>query len=516
MENIKDIIEKSRRAQAEWALLPYKQRAGRLKNAYRAMAAMKEEIAQTICRETSKLAIDALAAEIIPAIMAFPYYIKAGRRIIKPRKIHGGNPLLFNKKSTLVYEPWGVTAIITPWNYPFAIPLSETVTALLAGNSVILKTASVTPGCGRMIGAVMEAADLPAGLFTVIEMPGAEAGPALINSGVDKLFFTGSAKTGKELMSLAAARLLPLCLELGGADAAIVRCDADIDRAVWGIIWAGFSNAGQSCGGVQRVFVRREIYEEFLAKLKQCVETLEPGSSIPGDSFVNRANSAVSQQNFFAGLGPMISLKQKEEVKNQVNQCLALGAKIAAQSREGSNPEGSSLFYPATVLTDIKASMPVMNEEIFGPVIGVMPVDGDSEAVAAANNSSYGLTASVWSRDRGAAKKMAAKINTGAVTINDHLMSHGLAQTPWGGFGESGFGKTHGEAGFREMLRTKVVVDETLPGAVRDPWWQPYSPEVYSGLNALGDFAGGPGIIKRIRAVPGLVKFFLRTWKKDI
>ena len=153
-----------------------------------------------------------------------------------------------------------------------------------------------------------------------------------------------------------------------------------------------------------------------------------------------------------------------------------------------------------------------MSEGIFGPVIGVLPVADDREALAIANASPYGLTGSVWSRNHGLAKRLAAEINAGAVMVNDHLMSHGLAETPWGGFGDSGLGRTHGEAGFREMLKVKVIVDDTLPGAKRDPWWQPYSQKVYNGLNALGDLLGGPGIGKRIKAIPAVVGFFLRSW----
>jgi succinate-semialdehyde dehydrogenase/glutarate-semialdehyde dehydrogenase len=155
-----------------------------------------------------------------------------------------------------------------------------------------------------------------------------------------------------------------------------------------------------------------------------------------------------------------------------------------------------------------------MNEEIFGPVLGVCPVADDEEAVRTANGSPYGLTASVWSRNRRQARQIAAKINAGAVMINDHLMSHGLAETPWGGFGDSGLGRTHGELGFREMLKVKVVVDETLPGAKRDIWWQPYSAKVYRGLMAIADLLAGPSPGRRLRAIPGVLRIFLRYWKK--
>ncbi|MDR2618806.1 MAG: aldehyde dehydrogenase family protein [Treponema sp.] len=492
--DIPAVIEKSRKAQELWAELPYKERARRLKKAAKLLAARRDEITETIHRENGKLSIDALSAEVLPAIMAFSYYTKQGRRFLDSRKIRGGNLLMFFKRSRLVFGPWGVVGIISPWNYPFAIPFSEVVMALLAGNGVILKAASNTPEAGRGVAAVFAAADLPDGLFAHVELPGKEAGPAFIDAGVDKLFFTGSTAVGRELMALAAPRLLPLVLELGGADAALVRKDADLDRAVSGIVWAAYSNGGQSCGGVQRVLVHRDVYEPFLEKICAAVKKLRPGSGPDCD------------------LGPLISIRQKQEVRKQVEACLAGGARIAAQSP--GSMEDESPFAPALVLTGVTPQMPVMAAEIFGPVLAVVPAADDQEALKIANSSPYGLTASVWSGNHKQARALAARINAGAVMINDHLMSHGLAETPWGGFGDSGLGRTHGEAGFREMLKTKVIIDDILPGAKRNLWWQPYSEKLYKGIQAIASLAGGPGLGDRLGAIPAVIRVFLRSWGK--
>lgn len=489
------LVEKARNAQRLWAEFSYNKRAECIKKAGRSLAEKRDEIVEIICRENGKLAIDALAAEVIPALMAVPYYIRQGKRLCKSHSIRGGNILMKYKSSRMIYEPWGVVGIISPWNYPFSIPFSEIIMALLAGNAVILKTASLTPGSGRIIDEILKAASLPEGLFTNVELPGKEAGPAFINSGIDKLFFTGSTAVGKELMVLAATRLLPLTLELGGADAAIVCKDADIDRTVAGIIWAGFSNAGQSCGGVQRVLVQRDIYDKFMNLLKQKTEVLSLGKDADCD------------------IGPLISKKAKEEVRKQVEDCLAQGAKIAAQS--AGSLEDESLFSPAMVLTEIKSGMSIMDGEVFGPVIGVLPFSDDSEAIKIANSSPYALTGSVWSRNKRRAKKIAANINAGAVMINDHLMSHGLADTPWGGFGDSGMGRTHGEMGFREMQKAKVIVNDILLGARREPWWQPYSQNIYKGLSALGVLLSASCVFKRIGALPAVIKFFVLSWKKN-
>jgi succinate-semialdehyde dehydrogenase/glutarate-semialdehyde dehydrogenase len=493
---IAGLIGKAREAQALWAEFPYQERRKRLKKAGQRLAARIDEITETIHRENGKVPLDALAAEVLPALMALNYYLKKGGAFLADRKIGGGSLLMFNKRSRMVYKPYGVVGIISPWNYPFAIPFSEVVMALLAGNGVLLKTASVVPETGRALAGLFSGPELPEGLFSWVELPGSEAGRAFISgagggAGVDKLFFTGSTAVGRELMALAAPRLLPLVLELGGADAAIIREDADLDRAAAGMIWSAFSNAGQSCGGVQRIIVHRKIYEAFLEKFHALTGALVPGKD----------------------LGPMTTAKQKEAVRKQVEACLAGGMRISAQS-PGVSLEDSSLFVPALVLTGAAADTPVMKEEIFGPVTVVIPVEDDGEALKIANASNYGLTASIWSRSSRRARELARRVNAGAVMINDHLMSHGLAETPWGGFRDSGLGRTHGELGFREMLKAQVIIDDVLPGVKRNLWWQPYSEEVYRGIRAIAAFLAGP-LGGRLKALPALVKIFFRYWKKE-
>jgi succinate-semialdehyde dehydrogenase/glutarate-semialdehyde dehydrogenase len=487
------LIDRARQAQVLWAALPCGERCRRLKAAGRRLAARIDDLVEIIHRENGKLPVDALAAELLPAVLALDYYCKRGSAFMADRRIPGGSLLMFNKRSRMIYKPYGVVGIISPWNYPFAIPFSEVVMALLAGNAVLLKTASVVPEVGRALADIFSGAEFPEGLVSLVELPGAEAGPAFITGGagggVDKLFFTGSTAVGRELMAQAAPRLLPLVLELGGADAAVIREDADLDRTAAGIIWSGFSNAGQSCGGAQRIILHRNVYEPFLEKLRVLTERLVPGKD----------------------LGPMTTLKQKEAVRKQVEECLAKGAKIAARSP--GSLEDDSLFAPALILTDLTADMPVMNGEIFGPVVALIPAADDEEALKIANASSYGLTGSVWSRSTRRAREIARRINAGAVMINDHLMSHGLAETPWGGFGDSGLGRTHGEAGFREMLKAQVIIDDILPGVKRNLFWQPYSEKVYRGVRAITEFLAGT-LGSRLRAIPAVLRIFFRYWEK--
>jgi succinate-semialdehyde dehydrogenase/glutarate-semialdehyde dehydrogenase len=492
-------IAAARRAQAAWGACPYRERAACVRRSLKYLGGHVDEITEIIRRENGKLKTDALAAETLPALMAARYYIRKGRRFCASRRTGGGSLLMFNKRSRLVSKPYGVVGIISPWNYPFAIPFSETVMALLAGNAVILKTASLTPGAGRALEALFNAGEFPAGVFNSIKMPGREAGPAFIRGGVDKLFFTGSSATGRELMALAAERLLPLVLELGGADAAVIREDADLDRAARGMLWAGFSNAGQSCGGVQRILVHEKVYRPFLEKFCALVKNLKPGSGPDAD------------------LGPMAAPRQKEVVQKQIDACLALGAEIAAQSAAAPvdpAPGTEDRFLPATVLTGVTPAMPLMNAEVFGPVVAVLPFKDDAEALRLANASSYGLTGSVWSRNSRRAKRLASGVNAGAVMINDHLMSHGLAETPWGGFGDSGLGRTHGELGFREMLKVQVIVDDILPLVKKDLFWHPYSEKVYRGIRAITELLGGQTAASRLKALPDVLRVFFRYWER--
>jgi succinate-semialdehyde dehydrogenase/glutarate-semialdehyde dehydrogenase len=484
-----------RQAQPAWAALPYRHRSAALKRVRDLVVARADALARTITEDNGKVLVDALAAEVVPAALCVDYYRKAAKKLLKPRRVSGGNLLLANKRSRLHAVPYGVIGIISPWNYPFSIPFGEVVMALLTGNAVVLKVASDTLAVGQALADLFGDAGLPPGVFSYVNLPGSQAGPAFLAAGVDKLFFTGSTEVGRTIMALAAPRLTPLVLELGGNDAAIVRADADLDRAASGILWSGFSNAGQSCGGAQRILVHRSVHEPFLGILKRKVEALRVG---PGT-------------DFGSDIGAMTSAKQKKAVEDQVAACLAAGARVAAQSPV---PPGPGNFLPAVVLTEVTPDMPVMRDEVFGPVLAVLAVDDDEEALQIANASPLGLTGSVWSRNHREARALALRIHAGALMVNDHLMSHGLAETPWGGFGDSGIGRTHGEPGLAETVRLQVVVDDLLPGATKNIWWHPYSERVYRGLKGLIQLLYGPGLANRLRAIPKVLGIFFRYWEK--
>ncbi len=434
---------------------------------------------------------------MLPIAMAITYYAKNARKVLKRKRLRGGSVLTINKRSYVDRVPVGVVGIISPWNYPFAIPFHEIAMALIAGNGVVLKVATQTLEVGKMIKQCVEAGGLPENLFSLINMPGSVAGDAFLNSGIDKLFFTGSVAVGKQLMEKAANRLIPVSLELGGNDAMIVCSDANLHRAASGALWAGISNSGQSCAGVERIYVEADIYEAFIFLLKKKMSELTQGVDV--DSNVD--------------IGSMTTLQQLKKVQQHLKDALKKGAKIFPEITKVKKGE-KGLFHQPMILENVSDDMMVMNEEIFGPLLAVKKVGSIEEAIARANASILGLTASVWTRNRKKGHEIASQLEVGSVTINDHLMSHGLAETPWGGWKESGISRTHGFIGLEEMTQTRCVVDDILPWVQKNMWWYPHSKKVYNGLKGAQEFLYSKKPGKKLSGGLRLVQVFLRTFKK--
>lgn len=490
-----EAMREARLAQPDWAARPVEERVRYMLRVRDYIVDHADELAELISRDNGKTRIDALAAEILPAVMAASFYADRAEEWLAPRRLPAGNILMANKVSTVHRVPYGVIAVFTPWNYPFAIPFSEVVMGLLAGNAVILKTAGETAMVGRALERVFAHAGLPRGIFHYLNLPVPMAGEAIFEAGIDKLFFTGSVRVGKLLMRNAAETLTPVSLELGGNDAMIVCADADVHRAAAGAVWAGFQNAGQSCAGVERIYVHRDVYDEFMEELRDRVESLRIG--VDEDHEVD--------------IGSLSTARQVRTVEAHIEDALARGATIFAQAEA---PE-SGCFAPATVLVGVDHGMRVMREETFGPLVAVQQVDSVEEAIALANDSDLGLTGSIWTRDRYRGRQLARQIHAGVVTINDHLMTHGLAETPWGGFKNSGIGRTHGEIGFDEMTQPQCVVDDILPGVKKNMWWHPHGPEIYEGLRGVIDALYARRLGDRVRGVGKLLRLFPRTFRRE-
>jgi acyl-CoA reductase-like NAD-dependent aldehyde dehydrogenase len=493
LQRLEEIISRAKIAQKSWSKVKVRDRLGYMLRIRSYLVQHAEKISEVISKDNGKTRVDALATEVLPAAMAVNYYTKHAKRFLKRRYICPGNILLLNKLSQIVRMPYGVVGVISPWNYPFSIPFSEIVMAILAGNAVVVKTASATQWVGRILEECFLAAELPPGIFNYVNIPGRFAGSAFLKNGIDKLFFTGSVAVGKQLMAEAGETLTPLVLELGGNDAMLVCEDADLFRATSGAVWAGFQNSGQSCGGVERVYVHEKVYHSFLQLLKKKVEALRVGFD----------------EHFKVDMGAMTSERQVLVVKEHLEDALGKGAVIYARSPEPKG-EGLSNLLPAMVLTEVDHEMLIMREETFGPLLGVMKVRDMDEAVAFANDSHLGLTGSVWSRNRSQAETLARQIQAGVVTINDHLISHGLAETPWGGVKQSGIGRSHGAIGFDEMTQPQVIVHDILPFARQNIWWHPHNAKIFQGLVGATKFLYGKSIPQRAEGLYHLLKILPR------
>ncbi len=482
----------ARRAQPEWAARTVRERAKVVRQAQRWIVEHADELSRLICDCTGKPRVDALSTEVLPGAIMCSYYARTARRFTRPQRISPSTILFANKRSTLHHEPHGLVGIISPWNYPLGIPLHEVITGLLCGNAVLLKVATQAQPVGDVIGAMMRDSGLPDDLLAVLHLPGRIAGDALLDAGVAKLFFTGSTEVGRELAQKAGSRLVPVSLELGGKDPMIVLEDANVDRAAACAVWAGLSNAGQSCGAVERIYVHERVYDRFIAALRPLVANLRVGYD----------------HDFNVDMGPLTTSGQRETVESQLDESLAGGGREMLRSK---HPDADqSLFHPAVVVEVDDDRAEIMRSETFGPLLAVRRVSSADEALGLANDSSYGLTASVWTRRPATAAAMSRRLEAGVVTVNDHLLSHGMPETPWGGVKESGIGRAHGRFGFDEMTRPKVVVEERFAWIRRNMWWQPYSREVYDGLVGALRMGYGVGIRRRLTGSMRLLRLFVR------
>ena len=482
-EEVDRASARARGAQARWSELTPRQRARRIRPLAHWLSTEAEGLSSVICQCTGKPRMDAVTYEVLPAAIATRHYCRMAPRWLAPERPTPSNVAYRIKHARIHRVPHGLVGIIAPWNYPLGIPSHEIVSALLAGNGVLFKTAPETVPVGEALAEGIAGLDLPEGLFAHLVMPGPAAGERFLGvDGVDKLNFTGSTSVGHHLAKEAAERFVPVTLELGGKDAMLVRADAPMPRAANGAVWGGMQNSGQACAGIERIYVEDAIHDRFVSAVAERVEALHVGP--PGDPC--------------SDVGPLASRRQLEHVRAQVDAAISGGARIAAQAAPGPTASPEGFYYPATLLTGVHEGMSVMREETFGPVIAVQRVRDLDEAVALANDSPYALTASIWTRDRRRARRWARRLNAGTVMLNDHLMTHGMPELPWGGPGISGLGRTHGRTGMHGMTRELSVVDDRLWFLPRQLWWFPYDAGLVGAMGGLLDLLHGRGLRRRL------------------
>jgi acyl-CoA reductase-like NAD-dependent aldehyde dehydrogenase len=450
---VQGIVDDVAEVQPFWAALSLEDRARYMRRAVDVLLSDLDEIAELLTNEQGKPRVESYTMELLPTIDSLKWIADNGPGILSDEKL--SMPLFLKSKSAkFSFEPIGVVGVIAPWNYPWSIPFGEVAIALMAGNGVVLKPASLTPLIGERIRQTFEKAGLPEGLIRTVH-GGGRIGDALVKSTAGKIFFTGSVEVGKKVGVECAKRMKGSVLELGGKDPQIVCTDADLANAVSGAVWGGFANAGQTCSGIERVYVVDDVADTFLEGVVRETERLTVGDP----------------REWTTEIGPMVSDDQAKIVTELVDDAVESGAtKLTGGPTKIKGMKGS--FIAPVVLTGVTHDMRIMNEEIFGPVLPVMRVESEEQALMLANDSQFGLGASVWTKDRAKGERMSHEIESGMVWVNDHSFSHGACQCAWGGVKDSGLGRSHSKFGFYECVNVKQLAWE--PGWTRDMWWQPY------------------------------------------
>jgi len=451
---VQGVVDEVAEVQPFWAQLSLSDRGRYMRRAADALVEQMEEVAELLTREQGKPITESYTMELLPTIDALHWCADAGPKILDDERIPYPQAFLKTKRSFFSYEPLGVVGVIAPWNYPWSIPFGEVAIALMAGNGVVLKPASLTPLLGERIQLIFEDGGLPQGLVRNVHGGGA-VGQALCEATTQKIFFTGSVEVGRGVGEICAKRMKGSVLELGGKDPQIVCADADLENAVSGCVWGGFANAGQTCSGIERTYVVEAVADRFLEGVVRETQRLTVGDPLGWETEI----------------GPMVSAEQAETVTDLVDDALSAGAdRLTGGPRLLDGFSGR--FIAPTVLAGVEDEMRIMSEEIFGPVVPIITVKDEAEALERANDSNFGLGASIWTTDRAKGERMARRVESGMVWINDHSYSHGAAQCSWGGVKDSGLGRSHSKFGFYECVNVKHVAWE--PGYTRDFWWQPY------------------------------------------
>jgi succinate-semialdehyde dehydrogenase/glutarate-semialdehyde dehydrogenase len=485
-----EIVARARAAQVAWAKVPIEERCARLRKLRDVIMASRNILADTVVGESGKPLVEALFADIFVALDTAEYWANNAVSALRTERVRHHSIAAKAKRGYLVHDPLGVIAIISSWNYPLAIPLSQIIPAVAAGNAVVCKTSDFTPQCGAMIERLFLDAGFQKDLIAIVQ-GGGEVGQALICAAPDKVMFTGSVATGRSVAEACAKRLIPSVLELGGKDAMLVLADANLEVASSAAVWGSYTNCGQVCLSVERLFVEQSAAEKFIALCVRKTKKLRlgPGSDPATD------------------IGPLIRPQQVQRMCDLVRDAVSRGARVLCGG--GPRPDLGPNFFEPTVITDVDRSMKLFEEETFGPILAIKTVRDAEEAVECANDSPFALSASVWTGNRERGEAIARRMNAGAVMVNDAISYFGIAEAPHGGCGASGWGRTHGKAGLMEMVRMKYIDVDHLPRREK-PWWYRYGPNLEHAADAFLQFEFSDGFGAKLRNARSAMKTFFR------
>jgi acyl-CoA reductase-like NAD-dependent aldehyde dehydrogenase len=477
LADLQGLVDRARVAQLAWADVSVRDRALAIGKIKQRILARAEEIAELVHRECGKPIEEAALAEVLPNADLVDYWTAAIEELLDGTTIELDAISYPGKMGRIHKDARGTLALITPWNYPVAIPLRTLVPALLAGNAVLFKPSEITPRAGALVASLF-AGILPEGVLTLVQ-GGGDIGSALVAAeGIDLVVFTGSVATGRRIAVACAERLIPCSLELGGKDAAIALADCEIERTSNGIVWGAFTNAGQNCAAVERVYIDKNVADRLIPKIVAAAKALRPGVD----------TAMITTQ------------KQCAIVRRHLADAVAAGGEILV----GGAPEEGSLAFPPTVIKLATEDTALMREETFGPILPIFVVDGEDDAITRTNASKFGLTTSLWTRRYNHAHTLAKRLRSGVVTINNHGFTAAIPAAPWTGAGDSGYGITNSAHALAELTRVRFVLEDRN-GAKRELWWYPYTPVLRTIAFAMAKLRGGAGIGGRLRALFKLI-----------
>jgi succinate-semialdehyde dehydrogenase/glutarate-semialdehyde dehydrogenase len=476
-DEVRRVVARARKAQRAWAVLPVPERSARVMRLRDALADRADELVETLARECGKPRHEALVHEVTSLLDLVAWSCKNAPEALAPQ--HLALHLMKHRTSEVHFVPRGVVGVVSPWNFPLVIPMGSVATALLAGNACVVKPSEVTPLVAIKAKEIYDSTGLPENLFGLVLGFGA-TGQSLIDSGIDYCVFTGAVETGRKVAAACGARLVPCTMELGGKAPLIACEDCDLERTARAVVFGGFANSGQVCIAVERVYAHDRVYDALVERVRVLVGELRQGD--PSRDYVD--------------IGAITFPRQIEVAQAHIEDARRKGARVVCGGRR---VDGRGQFFEPTVLADCNHTMTAMKEEIFGPVVPMMRVSSDDEAISLSNDSHLGLNAYVFSKSHDRARRIGERIEAGNVVVNDVLSNYATVEAPFGGIKQSGFGRVHGTEGLRDMCHRKHVSYDRVPAPARDPLWFPYTARSFHWLKrGVRLVFGGGALGKRI------------------